>query len=135
MMSSRILIADDDPTIRMLLRRLVSNHPSWEVCGEVATGADAVEKAASLAPDLVILDLAMPAMNGLQAAREISKASPHTLMLLASVQEVSRQLAEAAREAGFRGAVTKSSGSEVVQGIEALFHSQTFFAINESLAI
>ncbi len=134
-MSSRILIADDDPTIRMLLRRLVTAHPSWEVCGEATTGIDAVEKAASMAPDLVILDFAMPSMNGLQAAREIAKARPQTLMLLVSVQEVSRQLAEAAREAGFRGAVTKSSGSEVVQGIEALFHSETFFAIDESLAI
>ena len=133
-MPSRILIADDDPTIRMLLRRLVNAHAGWEVCGEAGTGADAVEKAAALVPDLVILDLAMPSMNGMQAAQEIAKACPSTLMLLVSVQEVSRQLAEAARKVGFRGAVTKGSGTEVVRGIEALFHSQTFFAIDDSLS-
>jgi DNA-binding NarL/FixJ family response regulator len=132
-MSNRILIADDDPTIRMLLRRLVGAHPPWEVCGEAETGSDAVQKTASLAPDLVILDLAMPAMNGLQAAREIGKSSPGTLMLLVSVQQVSRQLADAAERAGFRGAVTKASGSEVMQGIAALFESQTFFAIDDGL--
>src|SRR5579872_7361446 len=132
-MPNRILIADDDPTIRMLLRRLVGAHPPWEVCGEAETGSDAVQKTASLAPDLVILDLAMPAMNGLQAAREIGKSSPGTLMLLVSVQQVSRQLADAAERAGFRGAVTKASGSEVMQGIAALFESQTFFAIDDGL--
>jgi CheY-like chemotaxis protein len=134
MSSSRILIVDDDSSIRMLLRRLLESHAAWEVC-EASNGAEAVEKAVELAPDLVILDLAMPGMNGLQAAREISKANPRLPLLLASVEEVSIHLARLARDSGFRGAVTKSKGTEVVQAAEALFHNKTFFAVDESLSV
>src|ERR1700730_12843045 len=116
-MSIRILIADDDSTIRMLVRRLLERRSEWQVF-EAANGAEAVEKVEQFAPDLAILDLAMPLMNGVQAAREISKANPRLLMLLISVQEVSRQLIEAARSAGFRGAVTKSRGHEIVEAVE-----------------
>lgn len=133
-MTARILIVDDDPSIRLLLRRLLENHASWEVW-EAANGPEAVEKTAQLAPDLVILDLAMPGMNGLQAAREISKINPQLPMLLASVEEVSIHLARAARDSGFRGAVTKSKGIEVVRAAEALFKNQTFFALDDSLAV
>ena len=133
-MTARILIADDDSSVRLLLRRLLESHASWEVC-EAINGSEAVEKTAQLAPDLVILDLAMPVMNGLEAAREISKVKPGVPMLLASVQQVTTQLALAAWEAGFRGAVTKSRGTEVVQGVEAIFENQTFFALDDSLAV
>ena len=132
MMPTRILIADDDPTIRMLLRRLLESHPSWEVCGEAASGSDAIEKTNQLAPDLVILDFAMPNMNGIQAAEEISRAHVGIPMLLVSVQEISAQLAEAARNVGFRGAVTKSSGGEVVRGVAAIARNETYFQVNES---
>jgi len=133
-MSARILIVDDDPSIRMLLRRLLENHVGGEV-SEAVNGAEAVEKTARLSLDLVILDLAMPGMNGLQAAREISKINPRLPILLASVEEVSKHLARAARDSGFRGAVTKSKGTEVVQAAEALLHNETFFAVDESLAL
>jgi len=82
-MTTRILIADDDAPIRMLLRRLFERHASWEVY-EAEDGSEAVEKTAQLAPNLVILDLAMPAMNGLQIAREIGKVNPGLPMLLVS---------------------------------------------------
>jgi DNA-binding NarL/FixJ family response regulator len=131
----RILLADDDPTIRMLLRRLLEDKPSWQICGEASTGSEAVEQAARLAPDLVILDLAMPNMNGIQAAQEISKVFPAMPMLLVSVQEVSKQLAEAAREVGFWGAVTKSSGREVVEGVAALSRNETYFAVENSAVL
>ena len=132
-MTSLILIVDDDSSIRMLLRRLLENHASWEVC-EASSGPEAVEKTIQLAPDLVILDLAMPGMNGLQAAREIAKINPSLPMLLASVEEVSAHLARAARECGFRGAVTKSKGTEVVRAAEALFTNETYFALDETLS-
>jgi DNA-binding NarL/FixJ family response regulator len=125
-MAIRILIADDDSTIRMLVRRLLERHSEWQVF-EAANGAEAVEKVEQFAPDLAILDLAMPLMNGVQAAREISKANPRLLMLLISVQEVSRQLIEAARSVGFRGAVTKSRGHEIVEAVEALLNNELFF--------
>jgi DNA-binding NarL/FixJ family response regulator len=126
-MPVRILIADDDSPIRRLLRRLIEEHSNWEVCGEAVNGAEAVEKTGELAPDLVVLDLAMPQMNGLQAAREISKAAPRLPMLLLTVQQVSSELIVEARKAGFQGAVSKSTGSEVVQGVETLLQQGSFF--------
>jgi DNA-binding NarL/FixJ family response regulator len=126
-MSIRILIADDDPTIRGLVRRLLEVHADWQVCSEAIDGVDAVSKVAQFVPDLAILDLGMPRMNGFQAAREISKVNPGLPMLLISVQQVSKQIAEAAREAGFMGAVTKVRGSEVVEGVEAALKGEPFF--------
>jgi len=113
-MPTRILIADDDPTIRLLLRRLLEKQPDWQVCGDASNGAEAIEKVEQLEPDVVVIDLGMPIMTGLQAAPEIAKTHPRLPMLLISVQEVSKQLAWEARNAGYRGAVTKSSGTEVL---------------------
>lgn len=126
-MSVRILIADDDSPIRRLLRRLIEEHANWEVCGEAINGSDAVTKTDELSPDLVVMDLAMPQMNGLQAAREISKSSPAMPMLLLTVQQVSAELVQEARNAGFKGAVSKSTGSEVVKGVETLLRDGNFF--------
>ncbi|MDP9161055.1 MAG: response regulator transcription factor [Acidobacteriota bacterium] len=126
-MSIRILIADDDSPIRRLLRRLIEEHVGWEVCGEAVNGADAVSKADELSPDLVVLDLAMPQKNGLQAAREISKSTPSLPMLLLTVQQVSSELVQEARNAGFKGAVSKCTGSEVVRGVETLLRHGSFF--------
>jgi DNA-binding NarL/FixJ family response regulator len=131
-MPLRILIADDDVTIRHLLRRILEGRPGWEVCGEAANGNDAVVQTEQLAPDLAIIDLAMPEKNGIEAAREIFSRSPLTAMLLLTVQEVSAELARAARDAGFRGAVTKASGSEVVIAVETLLGKGTFFAVEGS---
>jgi len=126
-MPTRILIADDDATIRLLLRRLLEKQPDWEVCGDASTGAEAIEKVEELDPDVVVMDLGMPVMTWLQAGPEIAKAHPQLPMLLISVQEVSRQLAWEARKAGYRGAVTKSSGNEVLKGVEALLRHESFF--------
>jgi len=126
-MTIRILIADDDPTIRLLLRRLLEKQPGWQVCGEASNGVEAIEGVERFAPDIVVMDLAMPIMNGLQAAPEIVKAHPKLPMLLISVQEVSKQLAWEARNAGYRGAVTKSGGDEVLKGIEVLLRHDMFF--------
>ena len=126
-MPTRILIADDDPTIRLLLRRLLEKQPDCQVCGDASNGAEAIEKVEQLEPDVVVMDLGMPVMTGLQAAPEIAKAHPRLPMLLISVQEVSNQLAWEARNAGYRGAVTKSSGTEVLKGIEALLRHEVFF--------
>ena len=127
LMAVRILIADDDASIRRLLRRLIESHADWTVCGDAFDGKDAIGKTAQLTPDVVVLDLAMPQMNGLQAAREISRNRPELPMLLLTVQNVSKELTTEAVHAGFRGAVSKSTGSEVVRGIEMLLKHQSFF--------
>ncbi|MBV8051229.1 MAG: response regulator transcription factor [Acidobacteriaceae bacterium] len=125
-MPVRILIADDDPPIRRLLRRLVEQHTDWKICGEAENGRDAIQRTKQLAPDVVIIDLAMPQMNGLQAGREIFKSS-QVPMLLLTVQDVSPELAKEAKKAGFLGALSKSRGSEVIHGIETLLRHQSFF--------
>jgi DNA-binding NarL/FixJ family response regulator len=121
----RILIADDDVAIRRLLRRILEERSGWEICGEAENGQDAVDQAARLVPDVVILDLAMPEKNGLQAAREISKTSPFVSLLLLTVQEFSAELAREAWNAGFRAIISKEKGTEVVQGIEGLLRGSS----------
>ena len=132
---TRILIADDDVTIRLLLRRLLEQQPGWQVCGDASTGAEAIAKVEQLNPDFVVTDLSMPIMTGLQAAPAIARAHPRLPMLLISVQEVSRQLAWEARNAGYRGAVTKNSGNEVLKGVEALLRKETFFRTDDGSPI
>jgi CheY-like chemotaxis protein len=129
-MPVRILIADDDKTIRLLLRRILESHARWEICAEATDGKDAIEKAAQFHPDFIVLDLAMPVMNGLQAAEHLSKERPDIPLLLISVQQITNQLEQSARRAGFKGAVTKSSGTEVLSAVEALLRSETFFVID-----
>lgn len=130
-MMIRILLADDDVTIRMLLKRLLEANPNWQVCAEAGDGIDAVQKVMQESPDLVIMDLSMPKMNGLDAGREIAKLQPDLPMLLCTVQHIEEPGAEDICDAGFRGVVTKENGAEVVAGVEALlsgearyFHSQ-----------
>jgi DNA-binding NarL/FixJ family response regulator len=132
-MAVRILIVDDDPTIRMLVARLLRRQSGWEPCGEASNGAEAIEKVKELAPDVVIMDLGMPVMTGLQAARTIAQSHPRLPMLMMSVQEVSTTLAKEARHAGYRGAVTKSSGNEIVRGVEALLRHNTFFYAEDEI--
>jgi len=131
-MAVRILIADDDAAIRRLLRRLLESHVEWNVCADACDGNEAIAKASELNPDIVVLDLAMPHCNGLQAAREITRALPDVPMLLLTVQEVSRELTREAVHAGFRGAVSKNTGSEVVRAIESLLNHQRFFSPTHS---
>lgn len=129
---ARLLIADDDRAIRLLLRRMLELNPDWRLCGEAANGPEAIEKALLLKPDIALVDLAMPGMNGLQVAREIKKHTCRTSLLLVSVEEVTRSLVTAARDAGFSGAITKSSGEEVIQAVEALLRRQSYFVLEDS---
>src|ERR1700690_2362628 len=81
----QVLIADDHDLMRRGLKALVESHPGWQVCDEAHTGREAVEKAAASKPDVVILDISMPELNGLEAARIIRKTSPSTEILILSV--------------------------------------------------
>jgi DNA-binding NarL/FixJ family response regulator len=81
-MAHSILIVDDNPGIRRLLRSYLETKPEYEVCGEAENGKIAVQKVESLHPDVVILDLQMPVMNGLEAARHIAAAAPQTVILM-----------------------------------------------------
>jgi len=117
---SRILIADDQSILRKALKALLEARVGWQVCGEAANGREAVQKSAELNPDLIILDLAMPVMNGLQAAREISSASPGVPILMYTNYALA-PLALEARKYGVRQVVSKGdSMDELFSAVETL---------------
>lgn len=119
-MPTRILIADDHVVIRKMLKALVETHEGWEVCGEAENGRDAVTKAQELKPDLMIMDMAMPVMDGIRASRELSKAMPAVPILMHTLH-YSAELEIEARKAGIRRVVAKvDSGEELLNAIEGL---------------
>jgi NarL family two-component system response regulator LiaR len=117
---SQILIADDNVVARNMLRTLLELQPDWKVCGEAANGKEAVQKAAELKPDIVILDLAMPVMDGLNAAREIVSSSPAVPILL-HTNHCFPSLEMEAKKNGIREVVSKDApGNELVNIVEKL---------------
>jgi DNA-binding NarL/FixJ family response regulator len=123
----RILIADDHDLMRRGLRALLESHPGWEICGEAANGREAVALCEELKPDIIILDITMPELNGVDAARRILKACPDTEVLLLSVH-YSDQLIREILEAGIRGYIVKSdSDRDLVIAVEALANHKPFF--------
>lgn len=126
-MSIRILIADDHPETRKAVRKILETHPGWEVCAEAGDGLEAVDKAASLRPDLVVLDFSMPQMNGLQAARTIHTAAPEIPLILFSIHATEPHLIAECQSAGLRGVVPKSTAWLLPEAIESLLQGKTFF--------
>ena len=102
-----ILIVDDNSLIRSNLRSWIEGSADFKVCGEAENGKVAVEKVEAMHPDIVILDLQMPIMNGLEAAREISHVAPNTAMVMFTLHP-SGELLRAARAVGVRDVVSKS---------------------------
>lgn len=123
----RIFIADDHEVVRRGVCALLEAHPGWQICGEAVEGREAVEKATRLRPDVVILDIGMPGLNGLEAARQIRSASPLSEVLILTMHE-SEQVIQEVLAAGARGYVLKSdAGRDLVNAVEALSSHKTFF--------
>jgi two-component system nitrate/nitrite response regulator NarL len=115
----RIFIADDHPVIRMRVRSTLERHPHFEVCGEAQDGAKAIEEAKKLKPDVIVLDVSMPVLNGFEAAREITPILPTTAIVILS-SSTDRAFIEEAKKVGARAYVAKSrAGEELVKAIEA----------------
>jgi len=127
MSTLRILIADDHDVVRKGLRMLIEEHPSWQVCAEARSGREAVERAIQLIPDVAIIDVSMPDLNGLEATRQIRKACPSTEVLVVTHHDSDAVAAEVL-DAGARGYVLKSdSDKDLVHAVEVLSQHKPFF--------
>jgi DNA-binding NarL/FixJ family response regulator len=130
MNSVRILIADDHELFRRGLAAELTQVPGWVVAGEAANGRDAVELAAALKPDLVVLDLTMPELNGLEAARKIISTNSAARVLILTAHE-SEQLVREVLSAGAQGYVLKSdAGRILIAALQALLDGRSFFTSN-----
>lgn len=127
-MSVTILIVDDHEVVREGVRNIINSaRPQWEICGEAANGQEAVDTAMRLRPDIILLDITMPVLNGLDAATRISALGLRSKILIFTMHE-SGALAHDAQRVGARGYVTKSdAGRHLVRAIEALLSGSTFF--------
>jgi DNA-binding NarL/FixJ family response regulator len=110
-MPLRILVVDDHAVVRRGVRSLLESHEDWEVCGEATTGRDAVEQSRRLRPDVVVMDVSLPELNGLDATRQILKDCPETEVLVLTMHQ-SEELARDVLQAGARGYVLKSDADE-----------------------
>jgi DNA-binding NarL/FixJ family response regulator len=130
-MTIRILVVDDHPIVRQGLKTLLEGHAGWEVIGEASDGAEALEKAKDLTPDVMVLDVTMPRMNGLEACRLLRRQSP-ALEILFVTQHDSPQMMREALEAGARGYVVKSNAArDLLAAVEAVSQHRVFTALNE----
>ena len=119
----RILIADDHHGIRRYVRQALEEENGWEVCGEAATGREAVGMAAALKPDIVVLDLSMPELNGIEAARQIHENFPKTEILILSMHDAP-ELIFKALASGARACVIKSELPSLISAVrDALRHT------------
>jgi DNA-binding NarL/FixJ family response regulator len=125
----RVLIADDHPVIRSMVRSTLQQHPGFEVCGEAEDGAQAIEAAKKLKPDVVVLNVSMPVLNGFQAAVEIRKALPESAIVILSSNADERFVAEA-RKIGVRAYVAKTkAGEALVKAVEAAVRGEDFIVV------
>src|ERR1700685_176411 len=126
-MKLRILIADDHEVVRRGLCALLQAREGWEICAEAKDGREAVEKAAQLNPDVVILDVGMPNLNGLAATRQLTQLDPHCKVIVLTITD-SDQVIREALDAGARGFVLKSDAArDLVSAVEALQRNRMFF--------
>jgi DNA-binding NarL/FixJ family response regulator len=125
--SLKILVGDDHEVVRKGVRALLEAHPGWVVCAEVSNGREAVEQSLAHAPDVVVLDVGMPELNGLEAAREVRAAVPRAAVLILTVHDT-EEIVRQVLTAGARGYVLKSdAGRDLVAAVEALSCGRTFF--------
>ena len=127
MKTVRILIVDDHSVVRRGVRAMLAQNRRWKICGEAAGGDEAVEKAKRLRPDIVVMDITMDNVSGLEATRQILRASTHSRILILTMHESEQVVAEVLK-AGAHGYVLKSDADrDLLAGIQALAQGGTFF--------
>ena len=118
-MPTRILIADDHKAAIREIRTLLGANPEWEVCGEAANGQEALARANEMHPDVIVMDFAMPVMNGLMAAQEITKVQPTVPIVLNTLYN-SPQVEREAKRHGIRKVVEKAHSGALISAIREL---------------
>jgi DNA-binding NarL/FixJ family response regulator len=129
----RILVVDDNAMIRFHLREMLEQKPEWVVVGEAVNGRDALEACGKQKPDLAVMDFLMPEMDGLEAARLLSKQSPTVPILMITV-DPSRQLEAEARKVGIKGLCAKAHILTLFGAVEALLKGFTYFPLGLAAA-
>lgn len=128
MTSLRILVADDHTLVRQGLRKILESQPGWVVVGEAGDGRDAVQQAMDLLPDVVIMDIAMPRLNGVEALQQIQRRHPNTRVLVLSMYADEAYVTRAVR-AGASGYLLKDSAdADLIQAVGALSEGKSFFS-------
>lgn len=131
-MVGRVLVVDDSKALRDAVRRLLADLPDWEICGEACNGREGVEKALELRPDVILMDIGMPELDGLEATRRIRKQLDTEVLVF--TQYDSRQAAEEALEAGARGCLPKSRAADLVEALTAVVQHQNYFCEAQATA-
>jgi DNA-binding NarL/FixJ family response regulator len=132
MASVRILVADDHSLVRRGMRALLETKPTWIVCGEAGSGAETILKAKRLKPDVVVMDISMPEVDGLEATRQLHKELPETAVLILTMHETEEVVREVLNS-GARGYVLKSDlDRNLLLGVEALAAGRPFFSAKVS---
>lgn len=123
----RILIVDDHPAVRILLRNILESVPDWEVCGEAANGSLAIVQAVTLHPDIIVMDLMMPECDGLEATRRVLSSDHHARVILTTLNE-DPSFVSAARRAGACGCFFKTeSGRHLIPAVRVAAEHRSFF--------
>lgn len=124
----RLLLADDHTLVRHGFRKILEERPNWEVVAEVGDGREAIRKTVALKPDVVIIDIAMPLLNGVDATQQIVRRQPETRVLMLSMYSDEAYVTRAL-QAGATGYMLKdSAGKDLLKGIESVAAGQSFFS-------
>lgn len=127
MCAVRLLVADDHDIVRQGLRALIQEQAGWQLVAEVKDGREAVAKAIEFRPDVAIVDISMPSLNGLDATKQIAKLSPRTKVLVLTMHQ-SDQLIQEVLDSGARGYIFKAdAGLDLIMAVNALASNKTFF--------
>ena len=130
----RILVADDHQVVRTGLRTLLESKAGWQVCAEAANGREAVEKASELQPDVAVLDIGMPLLNGVEATRQIRKVSPGTEILILTMHD-SEHMIQGVLDAGAHGYILKDDADRnLLAAVESLRRHKPYLSSRVSVA-